>query len=313
MMSHQAPPQPWYLTPENTAVNIQESIIVQTLVLRPLLQKVLENKELAGMVRNVTFKWEEYRATSPYLQNGVPRTTPHRIPLEGHIAPSEAFLSQCHQFLDESSLEWRPEWLEKLEAGSADAEACLLLLALPNLHSVLLDFDRMDGDEGFDENGMDFQHLFRHEMLQTMVRDPKGFSMISTPQTPSALQNLSKFVLEQPYDEPWTIKHSFPPCVHVDLSKVLGLFKLPKLQSLKLCQLGTSSESVLDEPSDSALFGTTELERVILTKSSLRSDELEYLLKFPRHLKHFHYHVVDMDEIFERHGEDKVEPESVLP
>jgi hypothetical protein len=311
-MSPQPPRQPWYLSEENTTVTIEESIVVRTLALRPLLQKVLENKDLAGIVKEVTFEWEEYRTTSSYLENDIPRQMPYRIPLEGQVTPSEDFLSLCHRFLAESGLNWRPEWREKLKAGSADAEACLLLLALPNLEALLLDFDRNDGDEVLDENGEEFEHLFRHEMLQTMIRDPKSFTAISNSDIPSALCNLKKFVLEQPYDDPWTIKHSYPFCVHVDLSKVLGMFKLIGLQSLKLCQIGTSGKSILDEQSDSALFGTTELEKIILTKSSLRSDELEYLLRFPRCLKHFHYHVVDIDEIFERHGEDKTVPEYVL-
>jgi hypothetical protein len=288
---------------------MKEHIRVTTLSLRPLVQTIIENQSSATLIKDVTFEWEEYRATSSWHDNnGNLQPTLHRIP-QGGIAPPVAFVSRCLQFLDDSGLHWRPEWLGKLESGSADAEACLLLLALPNLRTLRLNFDKGDGDELYMENDLDFQHLFRHEMLCAMIRDPKAFAATSEPLAQFALQNLSKFVLSQPYDDPWTIKASYPPCLHVDLDKVKGMFKLPNLQSLEMCQIGNSDEEVFDEPADSSLFRSTKLNKIILTKASLSADELEYFLRFPKSLKYFHYHVVSPDELFARHTEDSVEPE----
>jgi hypothetical protein len=206
---------------------MEEKITVNTLTLRPLVRTIIDNHNFASMIKDVAFTWQEYRATSSWPDNsGNPRSTPHRIPQDGQIAPSAEFVSRCRQFLDKPGFQWRPEWLAKLEAGSADAEACLLLVASPNLLTLRLEFENRDFDEQYMENDLDFQHVFRHEMLRTMIRDPTAFSSISTPMPRFALQGLRNFVMSQPYEDPWTIKASYPPCLHVDLDKVKGIFKL---------------------------------------------------------------------------------------
>jgi hypothetical protein len=165
---------------------LAESITVNTLDLRPLVQTVVESEEIANNVKDVTFEWQEYRAVSAYN-----RPTPHRVPLSGEIAPPTDFVASCHRFLDRSGSQWTPEWLAKLSAGSADAESVIFLLALPNLESLTLDMKRIDTDAVYGEFPDDCEHVFRHEILRTLIQDPKAFGTTET--TTSArfpLQNL---------------------------------------------------------------------------------------------------------------------------
>jgi hypothetical protein len=242
------------------------------------------------------------------------RSMPWRIPLSGAIAPPASFVNRCRQFLDDNGFQWSPEWIAKLEAGSADAESCLFLLALPNLQTLRLDFERLDHDEQFAEHSLDFQHVFRHEMLKTMIRDPKTFATTSVTPTRFSLEKLKNLVVTQPYDDPFTIKSSYPPCVYVPFEKVQGVFKLPNIQQIEMSQVGTSAGSfsqriAFDGEDNSSLFGTTSLSSIEITRASLSANDLSTILKFPKHLKSFHYHVVSPEELFERHREDNVSPE----
>jgi hypothetical protein len=293
-----------------------ECVAINTQGLRPLVRTIIECPGLAPLIKHVSFQWEEYRALSSYDDGstGRLRPMPWRIPLSGDIAPPAAFINQCRQFLDDNGFQWSPEWMAKLESGSADAESCLFLLALPNLQTLRLDFERLDHDEKYAEHDLDFQHLFRHEMLKTMIRDPKAFATLSASPIRYPLENLKNLVVTQPYDDPFTIKSSYPPCVYVPLEKVQGVFKLPNLQHVEMSQIGASagflSERVaFDGEDNSSLFGSTSLSSIEITRASLSADGLSTILKFPKHLKSFHYHVISPEELFERHQEDNVSPE----
>lgn len=275
---------------------LAESINVKTLELRPLVQTVVESPEIANNVKGIIFDFQEYMGDRA-----------HRTPLSGEVAPPADFVASCRRFLDRSGFQWTPEWLAKLEAGSADAESCVLLLALPNLESYTLDMDRVDHDAGYGVFPDESEHVFRHEMLSSMIQDPTLFRG-TTGFYP--LQNLDDFEITQPYADPWTIKSTYPVCVFVDVKKVKGIFfKLPKLETLELTQVGASKDEVFTEEDISAFSKSTTLESIKLMKSSLVADELSAIFGFAKALTKVHFHVAMVDELFERHGEDGVTPE----
>jgi hypothetical protein len=84
---------------------------------------------------------------------------------------------------------------------------------------------------------------------------------------------------------------------------------LPNLESLEMSQIGASKEDVFSDEEISALSKSTQLQSIILMKSSLSADELSAIIGFAKHLKKVHYHVADPIELFERHGQDNVVPE----
>jgi hypothetical protein len=284
---------------------IAEFINVKTQDLRPLVQTVVESEEIANNVKDITLDWQEYMATNSYNN-----PTPQRMPPSGEIAPPADFVASCRRFLERSGFQWKPEWLAKLEAGSADAESCILLLALPNLKSLILDFERIDRDVTYGTFPDDCEHVFRHEILRTLIQDPKAFGATGTA-TPAryALQNLEEFDMTQPFLDPWTIKGSYPPIVFVDLKRVKGIFMLENLESLEMTQIGTSKEDVFSDEEISTLSKSTNLESIIFMKSSLNANDLGAIFGFAKHLKKVHYHVADPAELFARHGEDNVTPE----
>jgi hypothetical protein len=280
---------------------LAESITVNTQDIRPLVQTVVLSEEIANNVKDVTFEWQEYRAVSGYN---------NRMPLSGEIAPPADFVASCLRFLERSGFQWTPEWLAKLAAGSADAESCILLLALPNLESLTLDLKRFDSDAGYGALPEDCEHVFRYEMLRTLIQDPKAFGATGT--TISArypLKNLEDFEMTQPYLDPFTIKSTYPSILFADLKKVKGIFMLPNLESLEMTQIGTSEEDVFSDEDISALPRSTRLESITLMKSSLSAEDLSAIFGFAKHLKKVHYHVADPMELFGRHGEDNVVPE----
>jgi hypothetical protein len=282
---------------------LAESIRVNTHDLRPLVQTVVESPEIASNVKGVLFEWEEYMTTSHYG-----RPTPSRIPLSGAIAPPADFVASCRRFLENSGFQWPPERLAKLEAGSADAESCILLLALPNLECLTLDFNTMDLDEDYGVRPDEHQHVFRHELLRGLIQDPKAFASTTNPAR-YPLQNLEDFDTSQPYPNPGTIKGSYPPIVFADLGKVKGIFKLPNLESVEMCQIGTSKEETFSQEEISSLSKSTQLESIKLMRTSLSADDLGAIFGFARSLKKVHIHVAWPFELFGRHGEDNVTPE----
>jgi hypothetical protein len=80
----------------------QKTIVVKTLDLRPLVQAAVESPSDASIVKDLTFDWKEYKATSPSYCN---RPTPHRIPLSGATPPPADFTVRCGQFLSEAGFQ----------------------------------------------------------------------------------------------------------------------------------------------------------------------------------------------------------------
>jgi hypothetical protein len=280
---------------------LAESIRVNTHDLRPLVQTVIESPEIASNVSDVLFEWEEYMTINDYG-----RPTPHRIPLSGAVTPSAEFVASCKRFLDRSGFQWRPEWLARLEAGSADAESCIFLLALPNLESLTLDFKNEDWDENYGTRPDDCAHVFRHEMLRSLIQDPKAFASATTAQYP--LQKLEDFEMTQPYQNPGTIKGNYPSIEFSELRKVKGMFTLPNLQSVEMCQIGTSKGETFSEEEISSLSKSTQLEEIKLLRSSLSADDLSAIFGFAQGLKKVHIHLAWPEELFGRHGQDNVTP-----
>jgi hypothetical protein len=163
----------------------------------------------------------------------------------------------------------------------------------------------MGPGRGYGELPEDQEHVFRHEMLRTLIQDPKAFASVTTP-TRYPLQNLVDFDMTQPYLDPATIKGSYPPILFVDLAKVKGIFKLPNLKSLEMTQIGTSKEEVFSEEEIDSLSRSTGLESIILMKCSLWAEDLSAIFSIAKHMKKLHYHVARPEELFGRHGEEIV-------
>lgn len=290
---------------------LPRAITIDTQDLRPLANVVIHSPAATSWIISVTLKWQEYLEESSNTDHtGATWPTPGRIPLSGAVTPPAAFVSSCLAFLGRSGFEWRPEWISKLEAGSADTECCILLLALSSLRNLQLEFDQNDWDEKHQTHPYDFQHLFRHEMLSEMIKNPRSFGQTEGPGE-YPLKNLQHFSTNQPYDDPFTINCVWPPCVSVGLQKVKGLFALPNLRLIELVQIRTGVSDVFSEEELYGLAGTTALETLKITRASLSADDLAILLSFPKALKNLHYDTTDPKILFKRHGEKDVTPRYV--
>ena len=250
--------------------------------LRSLLCTILDKPNLGALVKTLKFRelWQ-YNTDGPtYMQKPSPPSNEIQSLYISKALPQVP--ERFHHLLETALIEKR-----------AEAEAVLLLLLVPNLRALCLNFEYED-DYQFDETGevaLDTGFL-RYNLLLQALNDDDRDSSTNDPEiiTFPALDALD---IASPCESPWR-DDIYPLCVFWDVSRLMGIFTRRKLRHVALnrCRgpLGISKSMV------EKLSGSLSLESIAITDSAV-ADSMPDILKMIKGLQHFQYHVPEPLEL----------------
>lgn len=257
---------------------LYRKVNIGTRQLRFFLWTVIRNPDLASLVRNVIFSFEEY---GEYVE---------RLPMDDERNMPDDIMDDFMRVAHSSAYDWTDEEMSRLISGYVDAEATLLLQLLPNVVSLDLDFPTWDltENESHQEQG-----IFRHDLLRKYLN--QTHEEISDGE--SFLASLERFYMPNPYQAAFTLKSAYPPCWYWDITELPGVFSFPHLKSLSLERCASSGDKTLYIVGKRGGIG--KLEELSITEAALEACDLDWILTLPNALKSFKYAVPRLDELFE--------------
>ncbi|CAH0058609.1 unnamed protein product [Clonostachys solani] len=198
--------------------------------------------------------------------------------------------------------------LEKLDLEDKFEEdlAAVLLFLLPELQSLRIKLDPMTGDSD-DQQAAGY---WRCAMLLQTLRLPYWYYYMNSGQhsgdhgtekhvkdlVPASLLNLEQLIMCNPYEEPGTIKSSYPPILWCYLEQLHPLWALPNLKSLTLERASWGYEPAsLDQPISSQEYFTksTSLEHLEILDTAIAPKILPSLLECFSSLRSITYELAD--------------------
>ncbi|CAG9947583.1 unnamed protein product [Clonostachys rosea f. rosea IK726] len=201
--------------------------------------------------------------------------------------------------------------LEKLDLKDKFEEdlAAILLFLLPELQSLRIKFDPMTNP--FDPEAAGY---WRCAMLMQTLRLPYWYYYMNSGQhhsghgteehvkdlVPASLLNLEQLIMCNPFEEPGTIKSTYPPLMWCYLEELHPLWALPKLKSLTLERASWGYDPIsFDRPIPSQEYFTksTSLEHLEILDTSIAPAVLPHLLQCFSSLRSISYELADANSL----------------